>query len=119
MDTIKNENRTFCVNIDGSTIRHRKNQDGTVTLYCDGVMKKAIPDIAEKAPQFFNVLTDPEDDGPVLVVVDPKKVSLVIGLGAPVIGFNISDPCEEDCEACENRDTCESSLAKKEESSDE
>lgn len=119
METIKKENKTYRVDIDGSVIHHRKNEDGTVTMYLDGVMKQAIAEISEKAPNFFNVLTDPEDDGPVMVIVDPNKVSLTIGLGAPIIGFHIADPCPEDCEACENRDTCENSLAKKEDDPDE
>lgn len=115
-----NEKKTYRIDIDGNVIHHRMNQDGTATLYCKGeVFKAVMPEMVDKLPGYFNVLTDPEDDGPVMVIVDPNKVSLTIGLGAPIIGFHIADPCPEDCEACENRDTCENSLAKKEDDPDE
>ena len=114
-----NEKKTYRIDIDGNVIHHRMNQDGTVTLYCDGPVKKILPTLAESAPTFFNVMTDPEDDGPLMLIVDPKKVALTVEFGIARFGFRISDPCEEDCATCENRDSCEASLVKKEENPDE
>ena len=109
-----NEKKTRKIDIDGNVIWHRMNEDGTVTLYCDGPIKKALPRIAENAPTFFNIMTDPEDDGPLMVIVDPKKVAITVDFGIARFGFSICDPCEDDCAACENRETCEASLVKKE-----
>ena len=49
------ENETRKIEMDGNTLFHRKNADGTVTLYAEGVFKKAIPKFAEMFPNFFNV----------------------------------------------------------------
>lgn len=115
-----NEKKTYRIDIDGNVIHHRMNHDGTATLYCRGeVFKAVMPEMVDKLPGYFNVLTDPDDDGPMMVIVDPNKVSLNISLGVGMFGFQIAEPCEEDCEKCEQRDTCESSLAKKEDDPDE
>ena len=119
METTNNENKTRRIDLDGNVLFHRKNQDGTVTLYCNGAWAKAMPKFVENFPDLFNMVTDPEDGEPVMVIVDPEKVSLVVNMGAGVFGFTVCDPCAEDCENCEDRDTCESSLAKKEESANE
>ena len=108
------ENETRKIEMDGNALFHRKNADGTVTLYAEGVFKKAIPKFAEMFPNFFNVLTDPEDDGPELIIIDPEHVTMIINLGEGKFGFNICDPEEEDCLECEQRETCEQSKAKKE-----
>lgn len=119
METTNNENKTRRIDLDGNTLFHRKNQDGTVTLYCNGAWAKAMPQFVENSPNLFNMVTDPEDGEPIMVIVDPENVSLTVHLGTGSFGFTVSDPCEEDCEACENRDTCGISLAKKEESANE
>jgi len=105
--TIHIEEVTWKIDLDGHVLHHRKNQDGTVTIYGDGIFKKTIPEIAAKVPSFFNILTDPDDDGPLMAIVDPKRVSLTVNLGEGSFGFELSNPCPDDCAVCEGRDECD------------
>ena len=113
------ENETRKIEIDGNVLFHRKNADGTVTLYAEGVFKKAIPKFAEMFPTFFNVLTDPEDEGPEIIIIDPEHVTMLINLGEGKFGFTVCDPDEEDCRECELHDACDQSCLKKEATVDE
>jgi len=112
METTNNETRKII--LDNNTIWHRMNNDGTATLYVDGTLKKVIPELEEKLPGHFNIMTDPEEDGPLMVIVDPERVSFSVLFGSPKVGFQIADPCAEDCERCENRDECENRVDRKE-----
>ena len=109
-------NVTRKLEMDGNVLYHRMNADGTVTLYAEGVFKQTFPKIAADSPDFFEILTDPEDDGPLMVVTDPKFVTMMIILGEPKFGFSIAAPEPEECAACETREECPK--AEKEESVD-
>ena len=72
----------------------------------EGGAKRVLLNLHKKLPDVFELLVDDEDfceedmDGAFSVIVDPEQVSMAIYPGEGKFGFNVSRPCDGDCENC-------------------